>query len=84
MSGQPSALFACQLAEQAHEPPPALAPWPKSPQARRRALRAAVWQLLQARGEAVEALQRNCRCGVPGVETRAAAEILERVIDGLA
>ena len=48
--------------------------------ARRQTLDVAVLGLQQAASEAVQALRRNLTCGVPSVEVRAAAVILEQAI----
>jgi hypothetical protein len=51
--------------------------------ARRQIVEAAIGQLQQATGEAVETLRRNLTCGHAGAEIRAAAAILDQAIRGL-
>ena len=51
--------------------------------ARRAVVESAVGRLQQASEKAVETLERNLKCGQPGVEIRAACAILDNAIRGI-
>lgn len=51
--------------------------------ARRKVVERSIGRLQGASGEAVEALQRNLKCGAPPAEIAAARAILDKAIQGL-